>query len=134
MLCIPCLARINPLRLQGNSSDPPTPIQGWAQHRKTRTIVLDVENCSLRAHSRVCYSNPAALVDHSSGNPRRCNSPAAKAQMTSRGSNTAQEVSKVGTSWEERQIYGNPKVHQKMKIPMPPGRTLDPKHQGLYTH
>lgn len=43
-------------------------------------------------HTRVSATlNLAALGDESSGNPRRCNSPAARAQSTSCGSSIGQE-------------------------------------------
>lgn len=111
MLCIPCLAGINPLRLQAHSSNPSTPIQEWAQHKKKRTIVLDVENspgvaaCGLGAHFGCLLKIPAAPVDQSSGSPRRCNSPVAKALRTFCGSNIDQEVSKVGKLGRETELW-----------------------------
>lgn len=84
MLCIPCLAGINPLRLK--ACFPILPHQPRDGHSTGKTEQLFwmwktalVWQPVVWEHTRVSAAlNLAALVGHSSGNPRRCNSPAAK--------------------------------------------------------
>lgn len=61
--------------------------------------------------------NPLALADHSSGNPRRCNFPAAKAQRISCGSSIDQEVSKVGRLGRETELWEIQRSVRRWKFP-----------------
>lgn len=101
--------------------DPPTPTQGWAQHRKNRAIVLDVENspgvaaCGLGAHSGVCCSKSGSTGGSQLWESQEVQFPSC--QRTSCGSNIGQEVSKVGRVGRETELRAIQRSIRRGKLP-----------------